>query len=157
MEFRFELTLKCHNGSVTEVSIKSRAFDSVHLSIEFANTIWLKNIRKLWKSLRQRKIFLHMALSTKHESIRKQKSIFKICSETFQKRIRYEATPKMNALDQFSKHLCYNFRNILPHSSKYWGRQRRYQQNRAIIINKTHKYFMMKILNHIDHVERLAK
>ena len=119
MEFRFELTLKCHNGSVTEVSIKSRAFDSVHLSIEFANTIWLKNIRKLWKSLRQRKIFLHMALSTKHESIRKQKSIFKICSETFQKRIRYEATPKMNALDQFSKHLCYNFRNILPHSSKY--------------------------------------
>ena len=25
----------------------------------------------------------------------------------------------MNALDQFSIHLCYNFRNILPHSSKY--------------------------------------
>ena len=77
MEFRFELTLKCHNGSVTEVSIKSRAFDSVHLYIEFANTIWLENIIKLWVPFGQRKISLHMHIH-KHESIWKQKPIFKI-------------------------------------------------------------------------------
>ena len=77
MEFRFELTLKCHNGSVTEVSIKSRAFDSVNLSIEFANTIWLENIIKLWVPFGQRKIFLHMYIH-KHKGIWKQKPIFKI-------------------------------------------------------------------------------
>ena len=65
------------------------------------------------------------------------------CSETFQKRIRYEATSKTNALDQFSKH---NFRNILPHSSKYIEEKREDQQNRAKVINKTHYYSWWKYL-----------